>query len=276
MIDPKSKLFVLHDDNSVFSDHSDNAADYVRDNFSVELVAAEDYLYLGYTKPFGSAYIELVTANVNTNSLTLEYNDGTTWQSLSLTDESKGMTRSGYWFWDKSVMKSSEVNNQEAFWVRVRPSVDHSPTSVRGINLIFSDDNMLKNEFFEIDNSNLLPPGESSHIVNHVASRNTIIQRLRNLGYIKTTSASQVLDINQWDLIDIFEIRQAATMLCLAKIFFILSDSPEDTWWAKYREYQDKYEEMFRLARLSIDIDNDGTDDAEEVKAQVKSFRWNR
>lgn len=276
MIDSRTKLYVLHDDNSVFVDHSDNAADYIRDNFSVELIAAEDYLYLGYTKPFGSSYIELVTANINANTLALEYWDGSAWTSQSLTDESKGMTRSGFLFWDKSVMNSTTVNSQEAFWVRLKPSVDHSVTSIRGLNLVFSDDNMLKSEFFEIDNSNLLPPGETTHIVNHVASRNTIIQRLKNLNYIKVDAAGNRLDMNQWDLIDTFEVRQAATMLCLAKIFFILSDSPDDTWWAKFREYQDKYEEMFRLARLSIDQDNDGVDDADEVKQQVKSYRWNR
>ena len=185
-----------------------------------------------YTKPFGSAFCELVTANTNANELTMEYWDGSAWTAVSLTDETKGLTRSGFMFWDKSSMNETTVNSIDAYYVRLRPSADHSATSVRGINLVFSDDNMLKNEFFEIDNSNLLPPGEVSHITSHVSARNTILQRLKKLGYIKLNAAGTLKDITQWDLIDIFEIRQAATMLALSKIFFTLSDSPEDTWWA--------------------------------------------
>ena len=173
-------------------------------------------------------------------------------------------------------MESVEVNSQEAFWIRVRPSVDHSATDIRGINLVFSDDNQLKQEFYEIDNANLLPPGEATHIVNHVSARNVIIQKFKNINYIKQDSGGNLKDVNQWDLIDIFEVRQAATMLCLSKIFFNLSDEVDDNWWTKYQEYQDKFEEMFRIARLSVDIDDDGVDDPAENKAQRNSFRWNR
>ena len=65
MIDPKTKLTVLHDDNSTFVDHSDNAADYTRDTFDVTLVAAEDKFYMGFTKPFSGVYAEFTTANTN-------------------------------------------------------------------------------------------------------------------------------------------------------------------------------------------------------------------
>lgn len=277
MIDPANKLYVFHDDNGSFSDHSDSAADYVRDEYSVQMVAAEDYMYFGFDRPFGSIYNEIVTANSNSNSLSLEYNNGTSWVSLGLTDETNGMTRSGYMIWSRpSDWAASTVNSQEAFYVRIRPDVDHTAVSIRGQNLVLSDDNMLKQEFFEIDNINLLPPGESSHIVNHVAARNKLVQSLRNRGYIKTDSSSNKVNLTYWDILDIFEVRQAATMLCLSTIFFNLSDSTEDNWWQKYREYQDKYEESFRLVTLSIDNDNDGLADDDETAKQFKSMRWGR
>lgn len=276
MIDPTTKLYVFHDDNSVFSDFTDLAADYIRDEFSMTLVAAEDYLYLGYYKPFNATYVKLITANTNANELALEYFDGTTWQSRSVTDETLGMTRSGFLLWDSTDMASTTINSQEAFYVRIKPSADHTVTTARAMNLVFADDNALKQEFFEIDNSSLLPPGETDHIVHHVAARNTIIQKLRNLQYIKTNSDGIYVNMTQWDLFDLFEIKQSAIMLTLSKIFFLLSDSPEDTWWAKYREYQDKFEEAFKLARLTLDVDDDGVKDAGENLVKKKVSRWQR
>jgi len=279
MIDPRTVLTVKHDDDSSFADYSEKAKDYLRDTFTIELIAAEDYLYLGYTKPFGSAYVELETPNVNANSLTAEYWDGATWQSMDLTDETEGFTRSGYLMWDKEQMVDGEtvaVDSDDKYWFRIRPDADQSSTVFRGINLVFADDATLKQEFFEIDNTNMLPPGESSHISVHVASRNYIIQKLRNLGYIKDDSTSGDMIINQWDLMDMFEIRQAAVYLALSKIFFNLSDDPEDHWWAKYRDYQDKFESVKWPAQLTVDIDNDGETDPDEQAAPIKVVRWRR
>ncbi len=277
MIDRNAKLTILHDNNSVFTDHSDNAADYIRDNFSIDLNATEDYLYIGFDRPFGAVYNEIVTPNTNAGDFAAEYWDGDSWESLEITDESKNYIRSGYIFWDRPDDWAQEtIDSIEQYYIRIRPSVDHSATSMRGINLVFSDDTALKREFFEIDNSDLLPPGESSHITSHVAARNSIVQRLRNLDYIKFDSNSNRINITQWDLHDIFEVREAATHLALSKIFFNLSDNDEDMWWRKYREYSDKYEEAFRLVRLSIDNNNDGETDSSETLAQKKPFRFLR
>ena len=276
MIDSRTKLTVFHDDNSVFADYSREAADYLRDSFSTTLVAAEDYLYVGYRKPVNSFYVELETANTNSNTFTLEVYDGTTWTAVDLHDETNGFTRSGFMAWDKSSMSNTTVNSSDKYWVRLRPSADHTATTFRGINLVFSDDAMMKSEFFEIDNSNLLPSGESSHITTHVSARNMIIQSLRNLGYIKENSTTGEQNVDQWDLHDIYEVRQAAMFLALSKIFFNLSDSVDDNWWQKYREYNDKYEESMRLARLSMDLDDDGVEDDEEKRKPMQSYRWNR
>lgn len=276
MIDPASKLTVFHDDNASFVNHTEAAADFIRDTFDIELIAAEDYLYLGFFKPFSAAYFKFITANVNANTMAMEYWDGSAWTSKFVTDETLGFTRSGFMFWDRAGMESTTVNSVTGYYVRFKPSADHSATTLRGINLVFADDAALKNEFFEIDNSNLLPPGETDHIAHHVAARNTIVQSLRNLQYIKLDYTGTYVNITQWDLFDMFEIRQAAVMLTLSKIFFILSDSQEDTWWAKYREYQDKYEEAFKIARLSLDSNDDGVKDPNENQVKFKVQRWQR
>jgi hypothetical protein len=266
----------MHDDNSVFADYSDAGADYIRDTFSLDLVAAEDYLYLGYSKPFSATYVKLTVANLNANDLVMEYWDGSTWTARDITDETLGFTRSGYLLWDRTDMATTTVNGVDAFYIRLKASADQSATTVRAMNLVFADDNALKQEFFEIDNSSLLPPGETDHIVHHVAARNTIIQTLRNLQYIKTDANSNKVNLTQWDLFDLFEIKQAAIMLTLSKIFFLLSDNQDDNWWAKYREYQDKYEEAFKVARLSLDTNDDGVEDTIESQAAKKVSRWLR
>lgn len=277
MIESTEKLTVLHDDNGVFVNHTEDAADLTRDNFNLTLVAAEDYLYLGHYKPFGTLFAGIITGNTNSGSFAAEYYNGSTWVSLDLSDESRNFTREGYMFWNRDNMKSTSVNSVEAFYIRLRPDVDHSATVIRGINLIFADDSALKQEFFEVDNSNLLPPGEISHLVHHVAARNTIVQTLRNKNYKKHNEGSaRAEEINQWDLMDIFQVRQAATMLALSKIFFTLSDSQEDTWWAKYEEYQRRYEHAFELINLSVDTDNDGEEDINENQEQFKIMRWTR
>lgn len=276
MIDPSAKLTVLHDDNGSFTDHTNDAADLTRDNFSMTLVAAEDYLYVGFFKPFGTLFAALTTPNTNANEFSAEIWDGSSWASVALTDESKGFTRSGYMFWERASMASTTVDSKTAYWLRLKPDADHTATTLRGINLIFADDAALKEEFFEIDNSSLYPTGESSHIAHHVAARNMIMQRLRNLQYIKTDADGNYVNMTQWDLFDLFEIKQAATMLALSKIFFLLSDNVDDQWWTKYREYQDKFEEAFGLARLSLDRDNDGIKDDNEVLRKTKVSRWVR
>jgi hypothetical protein len=276
MIDSRTKLTVLHDDNSVFAEYTKQAVDYTRDPFTLSLVSAEDYLYIGYSKPFNACFVSLETANTNPNELTAEYNDGTTWVSLDLHDETNGLVRSGFITWDKTNMKSATVDSKAAYYIRIKPSADHSATTVRGLNLVFSDDSSMKTEFFEIDDASLLPSGENSHITTHVAARNMIIQQLRNQGYIKDNTTTGEANMNQWDLHDIYEIRQGAMYLGLSKIFFNLSDSVDDNWWQKYREYNDKYEEAMRLARLSFDLNDDGLESEDEQVRRAQPFRWNR
>jgi len=275
MIDSRTKLTVFHDDNSSFVDYSDLAVDYMRDPFTVTVVSAEDYLYFGYSKPFNATYVELDSPGSISNEYTIELYDGSGWATVDARDETQGMTRSGFITWEKGDMNAVEVNSVSAYYIRLKPSVDQGSTTIRGINLVFSDDQQMKQEFFEITNTSLLPNGENSQITKHVASRNAIMQMLRNQGYVKVNGSTGEENINQWDLHDITEIRQAATFMALSKIFFNLSDSVDDNWWHKYREYQSKFSTMFALAKLKLDDDDDGAVDEVEKKAfQIKT--WNR
>lgn len=272
MIDTRLRLSVLHDDNGVFADRTEEAADFSRDAFSITLNASEDYLYVGYRKPFAAAYCELATANTNANTFTMEYYNGTTWAALEDTrDLTKGLTRSGWLGWTKpTTWAEVAVNSVTKYWVRLRCSVTHSATSVSGLNLVFADDYDLQLEFPSVLATGFLPSGETTHLKTHVAVRNELIQDLRNRGFVKFDVNDDVQNITPWDLLDIEEVRQAATCLALAKIFFNYSDDPADHWYAKYKHYEAKYQKNIDLLKASVDEDDDGiTDDDERAPSRV-------
>lgn len=273
MIDSRIKLTVQHDDNAIFTDYSNEAVDYQRDPFTLTLSSTEDYLYVGFDKPFNAFYVELDTANVNPNTLVAEIYVEGAWTSIDTHDETKGFERSGFVNWESSSMDSTEVNLVTKYYIRFRPSVDHSVTTVQGLNIVLSDDQMLVREFPEILDSSILPPGASSHINSHVSSREKIVQKLRNVGYNKTDNNGNKQQINVWDLLDIYEFKQASAFLTLSKIFFNLSDSPEDTWWAKYLEYMNEFERQFARATSTLDLDDDGIIDDSERSKPTRSIR---
>lgn len=277
MIDPSLKLTTFHDDGGSFTDYSDQAVDYLTRPIALT-VTSDDYIYLGYSKPFNATYFEMKTVNTNSSNLLVEYYDGSSWQTASYHDDSAALSRSGLISWDKSNMSQVEINSVSKYYVRISLDADSSAIEIHGANIIFSDDREMKQEFFEIDNSDLLPVGFDSHIPKHVAARNEIIQELRNRGNQKDKSSinKTQIDINPWDLHDIFQVRQAATYLALAKIFFNLSDDPEDHWFRKFEEYHKKYKSALSLFNLNYDEDNDGIEDETEQNNKYRTYRWAR
>lgn len=275
MIDNRTKLHIYHDDNSTFADHSENAVDFSRDTFSMTLSHTEDYLYMGYFKPIGAVFIELSTPNTTSNTLTFEYYNGSAWTSLEVRDETKGFTRSGFITWTRPTDQTVvTINNTSDFFIRCRPSATHTATTVRGINLVFADDTSLSQEFPGITDEAFYQTGETSHILQHVAARNQIVQQLRSLGYSKYNNTTGEEMINQWELLDLYEVRQAAVYKALANIFFNLSDSPDDNWFAKHEEYKSRFDATIRGVFITIDSDDDGVKDAHEKLNKISVTRF--
>jgi hypothetical protein len=266
MLRVKNKLTVLHDDNSTFTDYSTDAIDFDRDSITIALNASEDYLYVGFEKAINTFYVEVGNANANAGSFTAEFYNGTTWTALvGFFDETKSFTRSGFLRWDRNQTDDADVavNGTTARWVRFRPSVTHSATLIKGINIVFADDADLKREYFEIDS--FLPKDESSFILTHVASRDHMIQELRNSGNFKQDINTGLnKDITAFDLLDTSQVKMAATYLALYKIFIVVSDDVDDKWSVKAKEYKSLYKIAMNTFYLDIDTDNDGTQDLDE------------
>lgn len=272
MIDSRIKLTVLKDTAGVFTDHSDDACDFSRDDFTATLETT-DYLYIGFRKAIGGIYVELTTPNTVANSLTVEAYNGSTWTAIDVRDETKGLTRSGYISVDRNSLKETTVNGSTKYWVRLKPSSDHTETAIRGINLVFSDDASLKTHFPDIDREEIIPAGSKSQIIAHQSARDEIIQELRNRGHIKIT-ATGFENIDQWDLLDIYEIRLASTYKALANVFFSLADNPQDKWYTQYLYFAERYQRLIGGLKLSIDTNDNGKADTEEKLEKVRTTRW--
>lgn len=266
MLNYENKLYVYHDDDSSFSDYSYEALDFARDTFTIEMVAADDYLYVGYRKPINAFYVDFDTANTNANTLAGEYYNGSSWTAMTeLVDETKGFTRSGFIQWERPTDPDDQVtvtvNSQSAYWYRFKPSADHSSTVINGLNIVFADDEDLKKEWFEVTNHRA--SGEDSFILTHVACRDDIIQHFRNESFTKRDPNTERLEnLDAFDLLDIKEIRVAAKHLALHKIYMNLSDSVDDVYFQKATYHRSMYGDAINLAFLTFDHDDDGVKDA--------------
>ena len=270
MIDSRNKLTVLSEAIGSFTDHSNEAVDYLRDDFTA---TGAELIYVGFTKPINAIYAELTTPLTAGSGLVVEAWDGSQWSEVSFFDETAGLSRSGFITWDRQGEESKvAVDGKELFWVRLN-YMSSDPLVVAGLNIVLSDDAQLEKHFPNALDPRVVPSGFTSHIASHVSARDSIIQRLRIEGYIKYDDTSSVEDVTPWDLLDIFEFREAATFWALARIFFNLSDNVDDLWWQKHEEYRKAFEKSFSRARLSIDKDDDGEVDADEDKIVHRTSR---
>jgi len=243
------ELMFMHDDNSLFVDYSLDAKDFLRDNFEVDFVSAEDSIYIGLYKPFNSVFFEFKTPQGS--DLSFDINGS----SLSVQDETRGFSRSGFITFTKpESWAASTINGVEAYWIKINSANDFI-IDFQGVNLVFSDDNDLKKESRNIDN--LLAKGDSSFIAYQVAARDEIIQTLRNGGTVKKVN-DLVSNITKWDILELGEIRQASKYLTLAKIYFDISENVDDKFYTKFKDYEGMYGAAFKLFYFKLDKNDDG------------------
>ena len=276
-VENRQHFTVFHDNNSTFEDYSFEAKEYLKDPFTLTLLNATSYIYVGYYKAFNTMYFSMSTPNVNANTFAAEYydKDDENWKTLDIRDESKGWTRDGFLTFRKPsdsgrfLWKETTVNGEELFWIRLKPSVDHSATTHRGLGILLSTDDHL-----EVECPGLVadhaPSAVGSFVLTHEAVKDDIVQKLRNAGNRKQRTGSnrdiqRLRDINEFDLLDSKQISQSAKYYALEKIFINLSDTVGDKWESKAIQFRIQADEAFNVFFLSLDLDDDGEDDTSEV-----------
>jgi len=273
MIKTNEKLTILHDDNSVFADYSNELLQFDRDTASFTMIAAEDFIYIGFYKPINNIYVELGAANTNAATLSVKYYNGSAFTAVSgQFDDTKAFNRPGFITWDRGLDKSTNleaktnVNSVERYWYQISISADSSAMVVNGLNIVFSDDQDLKRVIYEYDK--YLPNTETSHILSHLAARDEIVQTLNLQGKYKVdASTDRYEDISSFDLLDISEVKLASTYLVLSYIFMSVSDQVDDQYLQKSKIYRNMYDKIINVMNIKIDEDDDGKYDKQERNA---------
>jgi hypothetical protein len=267
MIDPKAQLIVKHEVSGAFTDYSHKTNNFGKDSFTISLASA-DRLYVGFRKPINAIYFNHNSIYDEEGLLSLEFYNGITWANVEgLGDDTLGFKRSGFVHFDRNQTGHVPhlVDDYKLYWYRFSSSEPREDLVLSGINLVFADDYDLMMEQPYITMQDFLGT-QKSHILIHAACRNEIIQKLKNKDFIKYDSDGVKQDLNQWDLLEIGEVKQGAIFLAMSKIYFNMSDSLDDVWGRKSTEYFKKFVSMIDLAALSLDLNDDGKAESAENK----------
>jgi hypothetical protein len=250
----------------IFFDGTNISREQARYEYQTSSVVFDtvDKLEVGFDKPLSSLYLNF-TNNSATRTLSVEYYNGSSWVSVAgLTDLTFGLTIPGFVTWNKNqtTETATTLNGESMYWYRFNLSAS-ATIAFKGIGVLFSDDYDLKGEFPTILDH--LPEGKTSFVTFHESARKSIVTDLRRAGFkVQAEGATKPSQLTEYDILDKEEVREASKYLALSKIFNWLSDSPGDNF--------DTLADGFKADAagaitplISIDTDDDGLEDDEEV-----------
>lgn len=210
---------IILSDNAVISDLSTDLENYHAGSGVIEIVAAEDKIYLGSFFPFNHRYFKLGTANTNSSTISLKVWDGDEFNPVvNIIDETilagASMGQSGYITWtpDKEEGWSREdtsdkngalipvlgagITIYDLYWVEVTFSADLSAgTALDWVGMKFSDDTHLEGEFPSLGRTNAktsFESGKTDWEEQAVIAAQTIIGDLEAKRFI--ASKNQILE----------------------------------------------------------------------------------
>lgn len=223
-------------------------------------------ILLGYEKPLSAFYVELTETSPGTVPiLDLKYFNGSTYVAITkVEDKTFGLTKCGFVRWDNTDLTEelSEVSNLSLYWYKLTTS-DPASVAVKGINLVLSDDKDLIGFIPNI--MSYKPSALDTMIGFHQEARNIIVQNIRNSGMrIKGCDDLNSKSVDQFDLLDIEEFRQAAKYLAAHLIFDNASKSDDDQYALKAANYLSRSENSMNSRLVGVDSNNDGKKDPAE------------
>ena len=261
MKDLASRLRIFAENAGVFVDYSDALCDFSLDSATITLQST-GYLYLGFEKPITSTFIYASTASTGTRLLSASTYTSSGWTDvLAILDDTVGLTRSGLvqWALPENTLPCQVNNIDGLYWIRLKVSIATSAVVYAAISALFSDDVDLAREFPKIMDAGFLL-GKTNHYLIHEGVRDAIVAKFRNRGLKRLATSAVLRRVTCWDLLDIQEVRQAATFLALSKIFDNISNSADDkdNWKSKSREYAKRATSELDIAYLTFDRISDG------------------
>lgn len=250
-------------------------------------LAGSTHITIGYEKPLTQWYFEVKTGNTNTNEFKMQTWNGTTWVDLETWDETNGLKNSGFVFVDAHENKAQDLHGKELYWYRFHNSGSTSAIELYGCNLIFCNLEDLRIEEPAIEE--MYPKQIDSHILSMVAARDKILEIINASGRfmyrwddtnaLNATKGRGIWyaeNFTQFDFFNVTEVRKAAVLYTLHKIYFNLSDSPstQDEYYKKSMDYLKRFEaelNAFMGRKITLDLDNNGVeDDIEKAVSNIQ------
>lgn len=261
----------------LFTDVSDALCDFAVDNATITLLNTAS-LWIGFEKPISSLFFYATTPSTDTRKITVSMFNSSinAWDVVQSTDDTAGFTRSGFITWILPLqMAPAQVNTVSNYWVKINVDSSTTATVFRAISALFSDDRELKKEFPSIMNSNFLLGGTTDHYLIHETCRNDIVQYFRKKGLRRLGNDCNMKKFMAFDIMDIDEVRTAATYMALSKIFSNVANSAnaEDNWLAKSKMYKKMADEALNTAYLTWDTMSDG---AKNNQSQIANITLHR
>lgn len=266
---------IIWSNNGTLVDVSQALGNFKASTQVIDIVALEDYIYIGSDFPFNHRYIDITTANDQSSSISVDLWDGQYWKAANdIIDQSSvaGVTlaQSGVLSWTKSTRETwsrwdtnnegeqitglTDVNILNLYWARLTFSADLNALSeLNFIGHKFSDDNDLEILYPDLTRTAVMAQfkaGKTNWKLQHIQAAEEIIKDLKKTSLIK--SENQILD---WELFRDASVHKVAQIAfnAFGKDFFDNRDSAAKL----YKLELDK-------AIYNVDLNNNATLDVEE------------
>jgi hypothetical protein len=211
---------VVFSDNGVLSDLSSSLSDVQDGDAEFDVVAAEDYIYIGSEQPFNHRFFSMLSPNSIACSISVDIWDGSWTPAVDVQDltklEGAAFGKSGLVIWTPQIYKfwrmqpaSSDITGLSGtsyynlYWVRMKFSSDIS-VGLKYVGHKFARDSDLNVYYAELNNSSRRAAyfdgtdheDEDSWDIVHIAAAEEIIRDLRAKQVI--WSPNQILDPDQF------------------------------------------------------------------------------
>ena len=268
---------VFLSDNGTLTDYTIEARN--SDTIPAELIAGEDYIYIGSWDPMNNFFLEMHTANTNAATMTLEYWSNSEWvEVVDLIDATKSsgntLAQTGcvQWIPDRDKLISrvndttasdatpTELNNieiYERFWIRLSPTADLSAgTAIKTLFYRFADSAKL----YSLDPilSNYLgswQTGKANWDEQLMIASEEVVLDLRRRGIIRGSE----------ELINRKELELMTAYKALTIIYSGLGGKDEIQ---KANDCAKKYHDLAGNMRFTVDVDNDARLNVDERSIQ--------
>jgi len=231
---------------------------------SVEL-DTETPVYIGYYKPFDSASFQI--DSVGTMAVSYEINS----TAITAYDFTEDFIRDGDVQWAKPASWVAEtIGGREAYWIKLS-SVGSNPVTFKGIGVLFCGDKDVESVYPSALGGNISNADIRAQIYRGVTDY--IMQKFVNRGFTRTANADGSIEsITIHDLLRKNEVKEAASFYAVSQILRNASDSDDDVYGQHANYYQGKaFDILNSLYKLTIDLDDDGTESVEENISATKA-----